>query len=153
MPTTTAAHHQHLLSMSDSGMTRGDGDSSVASSSVNTIGRHEFEFGVRTMPPPLSELLESSGCRLFLDAMRSAGRLEGVNSVTILAPNDNAFYSGVCLLCQGQQGSGRRLQKGVLVRVLFFEAHIPGGIFFRCTSYIFFPIFFTIVDSRTRVLV
>lgn len=80
--------------MSDSGTTRGGGDS--VASSVNTIGRHEFEFGVRTMSPPLEELLESSGCGLFLDAMRNAGRLEGANGVTMLAPNDNAFVSGAC---------------------------------------------------------
>ncbi|CAM9832352.1 unnamed protein product [Laminaria digitata] len=48
---------------------------------------------MRTMAPPLAELLLASGCHLFLDAMRSAGRLEGANSITILAPNDNAFLS------------------------------------------------------------
>lgn len=63
---------------------------------VNAIGRPEYEYGVRTMPPPLAELLESKGCKLFLDAMRKAQRLEGANGITILAPNDNAFYSGKC---------------------------------------------------------
>lgn len=75
----------------------GDSIQSPGDASLNAIGRHEYEFGMRTMAPPLAELLSSSGCHLFLDAMRNAGRLEGANSITILAPNDNAFLSGACL--------------------------------------------------------
>ncbi|CAM9569611.1 unnamed protein product [Ectocarpus fasciculatus] len=58
-----------------------------------TDGSPEYEYGIRTSPPPLAEVLENAGCRLFLDAMRKAGRLEGANSITIIAPNDGAFPS------------------------------------------------------------
>lgn len=76
----------------------GDSIKSPGDASLNAIGRPEYEFGMRTMAPPLAELLSASGCHLFLDAMRSAGRLEGANSITILAPNDNAFLSGAKLV-------------------------------------------------------
>lgn len=73
-----------------------DGDDSSSNASVNTIGRPEFEFGMRTMPPPLAVLLDANGCKLFLAALTKAGRLERstCNSITILAPRDDAFYSG-----------------------------------------------------------
>lgn len=63
-----------------------------------TDGSPEYEYGIRTSPPPLAEVLENAGCRLFLDAMRKAGRFEGANSITIIAPNDGAFPSGACAL-------------------------------------------------------
>ena len=53
----------------------------------------EYRFDPR-LPRTLSEVLAASGCHLFLEAMRKANRLKGINSVTILAPNDNAFHSG-----------------------------------------------------------
>lgn len=54
----------------------------------------EIRFG-RKLPLTLSEVLASSGCHFFLEAMRKANRLQGANSITILAPNDNAFHSGI----------------------------------------------------------
>ena len=75
----------------------GDPIRSPGDASLNAIGRPEYEFGMRTMAPPLAELLSAAGCHLFLDAMRHAGRLDGANSITILAPNDNAFLSGARL--------------------------------------------------------
>lgn len=77
--------------------TSSDGeDDRNSNASLNTIGRPEFEYGIRTMPPFLAELLETNGCKLFLNALRKAGRLERskCNGITILAPNDNAFSSG-----------------------------------------------------------
>ncbi|CAM9283249.1 unnamed protein product [Ectocarpus sp. 6 AP-2014] len=58
-----------------------------------TDGSPEYEYGIRTSPPPLAEVLDNAGCRLFLDAMRKAERFEGANSITIIAPNDGAFPS------------------------------------------------------------
>lgn len=75
----------------------GDSIQSPGDALLNAIGRPEYEFGMRTMAPPLAELLSAAGCHLFLAAMRSAGRLEGANSITILAPDDNAFLSGACV--------------------------------------------------------
>lgn len=67
-----------------------------SNTSGNALEEQEFEFGLRKIPPPLEELLEHEGCLLFLDAIRKAGSLEGLNAVTLLAPCDIAFYSGVC---------------------------------------------------------
>lgn len=73
-----------------------DGDASKSSASVKIIGRPEFEFGMRTMPPPLAVLLDANGCKFFLAALRKAGRLERAtcSGITILAPRNNAFYPG-----------------------------------------------------------
>lgn len=54
----------------------------------------EHRFDPR-LPRTLSDVLAASGCHLFLEAMRKASRLRGANSITILAPNDNAFHSGM----------------------------------------------------------
>ncbi|CAM9730136.1 unnamed protein product [Pylaiella littoralis] len=62
----------------------------------------EYEFGIRTLPPPLEELLYGAGCHLFLEALRKAGILEGANCITIIAPNDDAFHAGFypdCFFC------------------------------------------------------
>lgn len=57
-------------------------------------GHDVYEFGIRTSPPSLEELLADAGCNLFLEAMRKARRLDGADSITIIAPNDDAFHSG-----------------------------------------------------------
>lgn len=54
----------------------------------------ENRFG-RPLPRTLTQILTGAKCRLFLQAMRKADRLQGANSITILAPNDNAFHSGI----------------------------------------------------------
>ena len=54
----------------------------------------EHSFDPRR-PRTLSEVLAASGCHFFLEAMRKANKLKGANSITILAPNDNAFHAGM----------------------------------------------------------
>lgn len=80
-----------------------DSDASNSIVSVNTIGRPEFEFGMRTMPPPLAELLDANGCKAFLEALRKSGRLERAScrAITILAPHDDAFYAGIPVATDG----------------------------------------------------
>lgn len=70
----------------------------------------------------LTDVLASSGCHLFLEAMRKANRLQGANSITILAPNDDAFHSGISEAIRGLNNTDKKTSNTTVLIVYLLSA-------------------------------